>query len=118
MFGYHVFYHYLSLDDKSTREERWKKDRFAAAREVFEHWNDNCGLALQMNEFVTIDECQYATRMRVAFKTYNLSKPAKYGLLYKCLNEVIYPFTQRSEAFAGKPSEECGDFFSLLMSKR
>ena len=63
--------HYLSLDDKSTRDERWKKDRFAAAREVFEHWNENCGSALQMNEFVTIDECQCATRMRVGFKTYN-----------------------------------------------
>ena len=100
---------YRSLDDKSTREERWKKDRFAANRDMFEWWNDNCGSALQMNEYVTIDECQYATSMRVGFKTYNPLKSAKYGLLYKCFNEVIKPLTHRSDAFAGKPSEEDGE---------
>ena len=58
------------------------------------------------NECVTIDKCQYAMHMRVGFKTYNLLR-----LIYKCLNEVIYPFTHRSEAFAGKPSEEGGEYY-------
>ena len=39
--------------------------------------------------------------MQIAFKSYNPSKPAKYGLLFKCLNE----------AFAGKPVLEGGDYY-------
>lgn len=103
--------HYLILDDRASRGERWKVDRFAAAREIYERWNDNCACALHIGEYCAIDECQYATRMQVGFKTYNPSKPAKYGLLFKCINEVVYPFTHRSEAFAGKPKEEGGLFY-------
>ena len=93
----------MSFDDAGTRAERWKTDRFAACREVFELWNEQCGAQLQMDAFVAIDECLYSCRNRIAFKQYNPSKPAKYGILFKCLNEVKYPFTHRSEVFAGRP---------------
>ena len=33
---------YLCLDDTETRKERWKNDRFAAFRDIFELFNDNC----------------------------------------------------------------------------
>ena len=64
-----------------------------------------------MGEYGAIDECQYATRMQVSFKTYNPSKPAKYGILFKCINEVKMPFTHRSEPFEGKPSVEGGEYY-------
>lgn len=57
-----------------------------------------------------IDECLYACRNQVAFKQYNPSKPAKYGILFKCINEVRMPFTHRSEAFAGKPAQAGGGY--------
>ena len=44
-------------------------------------------------------------------KQYNKSKPAKYGLLFKELNSVEYPFTHRSEVYAGKPQED-GPFYT------
>ena len=34
---------YLSLDDDTTREDRWQQDRFAAMREFFEECNRNFG---------------------------------------------------------------------------
>ena len=102
---------HITLDEIDTREERWKLDRFTAVREIFERFNENCGTALQMGEYGAIDECQYATMMQVSFKTYNPSKPAKYGILFKCINEVKMPFTHRSEPFAGKPSVESGEYY-------
>ena len=84
---------------------RWKKDRFAAARDVFEEFNDNCSSALQADDAMAIDECLYACRNQVAMKQYNPNKPAKYGLLIKELNSVRVPYTHRSEVYAGKPSE-------------
>ena len=102
---------HITLDEIETRDERWKLDRFTAVRDIFERFNTNCGTALQMGEYGAIDECQYATRMQVSFKTYNPSKPAKYGILLKCINEVKMPFTHRSEPFAGKPSVAGGEYY-------
>ena len=102
---------FLVMDDPETRVERWQTDRFAAVRELFERVNDNCGSALQMGKFGAIDECLYACRNQVAIKQYNKSKPAKYGLLFKCINEVTMPYTHRSEVFAGKPSEPGGGYY-------
>ena len=52
----------------------------------------------------------YACRNQVAFRQYNPNKPARYGLLFKCLNEVRVPYTHRSEAYAGKPAVEGGGY--------
>ena len=92
---------FLSFDDKTTRNERWQTDRFAACRTVFEMWNEQCGQQLQMNEYGAIDECLYSCRNQISFRQFNPSKPAKYGLLFKCINEVIYPYTHRSEVLLG-----------------
>ena len=81
------------MDDVSTRDERWKNDRFAAAREVWELFNDACSLAVEAGEYVTIDESLYQARTKVSFKQYNSSKPAKYGILVKCLNSVRWPYS-------------------------
>ena len=84
-------------NDPGTREFRWRTDRFAACREIFEEWNDNCAASLQAGDYLAVDECLYAMRNRLAFKQYNKNKPAKYGLLFKQLNSVRVPFTHRSE---------------------
>ena len=93
----------LTFDNLDTRQERWQYDRFAANREIFEDWNKKCAQMIQMDKFGTIDECLYACRNQVAFRQYNKSKPAKYGILIKCVNEVSFPYTHHSAVFAGKP---------------
>ena len=59
------------MDDASTREARWTDDRFAAAREVWEIFNDACSEAVAAGDFVTIDESLYQSRTKVSFKQYN-----------------------------------------------
>ena len=60
----------ISFDDASTRTERWKSDRFAAAREIFEIFNDNCSKALQAGPYMAIDECLYSCRNQVSLNLF------------------------------------------------
>ena len=54
--------------------------------------------------YLAIDETLYPLRGRFAFKQYNKSKPAKYGILFRSMNAVIYPYTYCSIPYAGKPA--------------
>ena len=50
-------------------------------------------------------------RTQVAFKQFNPSKPAKYGMLFKSINAARYPYTFASVPYCGKPVEEGGDYY-------
>ena len=71
----------ICFDDIATRRQRWPDDKFTAIREIFELFNDNCGAALNPTDYLSLDETLYATRNGVAFRQYNPSKPARYGIL-------------------------------------
>eukprot|EP00112_Aurelia_sp_Birch-Aquarium-sp1_P021632 Seg5874.3 transcript_id=Seg5874.3/GoldUCD/mRNA.D3Y31 product="hypothetical protein" protein_id=Seg5874.3/GoldUCD/D3Y31 len=45
-------------------------------------------------------------RNQISFKQYNPDKPAKYGMLFKSLNDARFPFTYKSVVYAGKPEVE------------
>lgn len=111
----------IKFDNPETRPARFRTDRFAAMRSFFECWNFRCSTVVNPEDWVTIDECLYACRNELAFKTYNPNKPAKYGINIKCLNAVIYPYTYHSEVFAGKPElfqeaeHYCPDLFELVV---
>uniref|UniRef100_UPI00358F0E78 uncharacterized protein n=1 Tax=Myxine glutinosa TaxID=7769 RepID=UPI00358F0E78 len=94
----------LSFDDKDTRPERWRNDRFTAFRELHDLLNRNCAEALIPSDFITIDETLYPMRSGISFRQYNRSKPAKYGLLFRSLNDARHPYTFFSLPYAGKPT--------------
>ena len=48
---------------------------------------------LLLNEFLSLDETHYPTNIGAAFKTMRKSKPAKYGLLLKSLNDAETAYT-------------------------
>ena len=96
----------ISFDDFDTREQRWKNDRFAAIRELFETFNKNCSKCILPEEYLCIDETLYPTRNKISFRQYNPSKPAKYGLLFKLINAVTYTYTHCIIPYCGKPTEE------------
>ena len=54
---------------------------------------------------LTIDETLYPYRGCIGLKTYNPSKPAKYGLLVISLSDAEVPYTYFSLPYAGKPEE-------------
>ena len=64
----------VSFDDKETREERWKSDRFAAIRDIFEKFNTNCGKFIEPPQFIALDETLYPMRNKISIKQYNPNK--------------------------------------------
>ena len=64
---------HLCFDDPSTRRERWVTDWFAAFRNIFEEFNDNCSKHLIPSEYLSMDETLYPMRTRIAFRQYNPS---------------------------------------------
>lgn len=102
---------HFSFDDEDTRDERWKLDRFAAIREFFEDFNNQCMTCLAPGDYLSLDETLFPTRNQISFKQYNPSKPAKYGLLFKSINASRYPYTFISSPYSGKPTHEGGDYY-------
>lgn len=101
----------ISFDDLDTRQERWKHDRFAAFREIHQDFTQKCMEALTPDDFLTLDETLYPMRTGVSFRQFNKNKPAKYGLLYKSLNSVRYPYTFVTHIYSGKPKDEPNEHY-------
>ena len=68
---------HLCFDDADTRRQRWETDRFAAFREFFSKFNDQCSTQMVPSEYLSLDETLYPMRTQIAFKQYNPDKPAK-----------------------------------------
>ena len=83
----------LTFDDPATCKEKWPYDRFAAARPIFEMFNSNTSKYLLPSLYLSIDETPYPMRHQIAFRQYNPSKPHRYGLLLKSLNDAPFPYT-------------------------
>ena len=100
---------FITFDDKPTRNQRWKYDKYACMRELFEDFNVQCARLRYPTSFLAIDETLYPYRGRIGFKQYNPSKPAKYGLLYRSLCDASKPYTYFSLPYAGKPDDITGE---------
>ena len=94
---------HISFDDAGDRPERWKYDRFAAFRKIFEIFNYNCGKVAVPDNYLTLDETLYPMRSKLSFKQFNPSKPAKYGMLFRSINSSRFPFTYTTSVYAGRP---------------
>ena len=72
-------------------------------RYIFDEVNSKYAKGQNPSPFLAIDETLYPYRGHVSFKQYNLSKPAKYGLLYRSLCHANVPYTYYSLPYTGKP---------------
>ena len=61
----------ISFDDPFTRPQRYKYDKFAAMRHVFELFNENCSRVLVPDIYIAVDESLIASRNRTNLKQYN-----------------------------------------------
>ena len=95
----------ISFDDANTRQERWRTDRFAAFREIFEEFNKCCTKNMSPDDYIAIDETLYPTRGGISFKTCNKDKPAKYGLNFRSLGRSRRPYIYYTMPYTGKPVE-------------
>ena len=68
-------------------------------------FNAACSAHVVQSDFLSLDETLYPMRIHVGFKQYNPDKPAKYGMLFKSLNDAWHCYTYRSFVYAGKPKK-------------
>ena len=101
----------ITFDDPNERAERWRTDRFAAARPLYELFNSNCSKYYYPSEYLKIDETLYPMRHQIAFRQYNPNKLHRYGLLVKSLNDAELPFTYKTVPYAGKPEAGDGPYY-------
>ena len=94
----------LSFDAEATWRQRWPNDRFAALREIFELFNENCAKLLIPDDYLSLDETLYPTHVGVSFRQFNKSKPTKYGLLFRSINSAQMPYSYTAIAYAGMPT--------------
>ena len=73
---------FLAFDDKETRSQRWREDKFSAIKNFFKKMNENNTRYQKPSPHVRVDETLYPYRETIGMKQYKPSKPAKYGLLY------------------------------------
>ena len=92
------------------RPAPWQHDRSAAFREMFEELKKNCGKFLVHNDYLSLDETLYSTRMQISSKQFNPSKPAKYGILY--INACRYPFTFSTVLYPAKSKAEPTSYYT------
>ena len=102
----------LSFDDPNTREERKKSDKFAVMRDFFEAFSKNCSQWLAPPIYLAIDETLYPTRARIGFRQYIHNKPKKYGINFKSINSVEFPYTHSIVVAAGKPENGDGPHYT------
>lgn len=96
---------FISFDMESERRENYKKDRFAAFRELMEDFNEKCLRFMAPGDYLSLDETLYGMRNQVMFKIFIANKPHKYGLLFKSINAARYPYTFCSMPYCGKPED-------------
>ena len=83
-----------------------KKDKFAAIRELYEEFNEQCRANWELSDQITIDETLRRYRGRVAFKVHNPDKPAKYGILFRVLTDGVYRYVHRMMPYAGASEDQ------------
>ena len=93
----------LWFDDIRLCTERFRSDKAAAICDAYKMFRGIWAKVLVPDEFLSLDETLYLTRVGVAFRQYNKSKPANYVSIFRNLNYAEMPFTYNSVMYLGKP---------------
>ena len=75
--------HLIIFDNKETQSNRWKTDKFACMKNLFEDLNERNARMKHPSPMLAIDESLYPYRGHIGFKQHNPNKAATYGLLYE-----------------------------------
>ena len=62
----------VTFDDSTTRNDRWKKDKFSASRELFEMFNKQCARNYSPDDFLAIDATRYIQLERALGSRYTI----------------------------------------------
>ncbi|XP_046706113.1 uncharacterized protein LOC124386364 [Silurus meridionalis] len=104
---------HLRFDDKDTRAERVKTDKFAAISDIWTRFNKNCAESFTPGEHMTIDERLFPTKVHCPFTQYNATKPDKFGIKFWMATDLETKYVCNTSPYLGKdpkdPSGQKGD---------
>ena len=66
--------HVITFDEKETRNDSWKNDKFTCMRELFEDMNERNARMRYPSPFLAIDESFYPYCGHIGVKQYNQAK--------------------------------------------
>ncbi|KAJ4446306.1 hypothetical protein ANN_13001 [Periplaneta americana] len=92
----------IGFDDKQTRTERRKQDKFCPIREVFYKIDELFVKYYIPSAHLTIDEMLSLFRGRCPFKVFMKDKPGKYGILIRMLSDAHTRYILKMEVYAEK----------------
>ena len=101
----------LTFDNPEEWRELWESDRFAAARRLTVMFNKQMKNVFVPSECLSIDETLYSMRHQINLRQCNPNKPAKYGLLYKSLNDARFVFAYQVIPYCGGPKDGTGPYY-------
>ncbi|KAJ4430073.1 hypothetical protein ANN_22282 [Periplaneta americana] len=99
----------IRFNDKQTRTERRKQDKFCPIREVFYKIDELFVKYYIPSAHLTIDEMLSLFRGRCPIKVFMKDKPGKFGILIMMLSDAHTRYILKMEVYAGKderPAEE------------
>ncbi|CAL9702363.1 unnamed protein product [Knipowitschia caucasica] len=101
---------HLRFDDKFTREDRAKTDKFAAMSDVWGSFVTNCLTLYNPGRHITIDEQLFPSKTRCCFLQYIATKPDKFGIKFWVACDLkskyicnVFPYLGKDP---GRPSGE------------
>ena len=96
---------FLRFDDKSSRSQRLKTDKFACVSEVFYAFDANCQSAYVPGPYISVDEQLFPSKVRCGFTQFMASKPDKYGQKYWMAVDENSKFVVNVFPYLGKDEE-------------
>ena len=93
----------LTFDDRNSRTERKKGDKFCHIRDLFNLLDENLRRHFAPSECVTVDESLVRFRGRCPFRMYLPSKPGKYGILFRTVADATFRYMWKIWPYSGRP---------------
>ncbi|XP_024151020.1 piggyBac transposable element-derived protein 4-like [Oryzias melastigma] len=101
---FHVISRIIRFDNRDTRSIRWRNDKLAAIRNIWDKWVERLPLMYNPGPEVTVDERLVTFRGRSSFKVYIPSKPGKYGIKIWAACDAKSSYAWNMQVYMGKPS--------------
>uniref|UniRef100_A0A3Q3L0N4 Nucleolin n=1 Tax=Mastacembelus armatus TaxID=205130 RepID=A0A3Q3L0N4_9TELE len=101
---FHVLSRIIRFDNRDTRRIRWRNDKLALIRNIWDRWVERLPLMYNPGPEVTVDERLVPFRGRCSFKVYIPSKPGKYGIKIWAACDARSSYAWNMQVYVGKPS--------------
>ncbi|CAJ1079156.1 uncharacterized protein LOC109196619 [Xyrichtys novacula] len=104
---------HLRFDDRDTRSERTKTDKFAAISAVWSSFVTNCITSYNPGRHITIDQQLFPPKTRCCFLQYIATKPDKFGIKFWVACDLKSKYICNVLPYLGKdPSRPSGERLS------